>query len=316
VCGSAKKKKRKEGFIMKKILFVLLVLCMAAPAWASLDISCEKVGDTNEVIISFDATSEDPNLLRAIALDIQCDNDGKILDAKCKGAGGFWVSPGKAAGNVNTVTGEIDYEEPNTACVCPEPGPPPGTHPDTLPGLVTDSNGITIEMATLYDGAAPSMSGELIRLYVDGTSFNIAISENVIRGGAVMEDADAPVDANCTGCAVDLGCIPSGHPDRAEWLLVGQPPEWCGVRHCHGDADAAQELIGHTYFWVGFNDLGILVDNWADALGVPAAYQADFSHSDELIGHTYFRVGFVDLGVLVDNWADALGSNPDCLDVP
>ncbi|MHC4498287.1 MAG: hypothetical protein ACYS21_04140, partial [Planctomycetota bacterium] len=109
-----------------------------------------------------------------------------------------------------------------------------------------------------------------------------------------------------------LDCFPPDHPDYSEWVSVGRPYWWCYPRQCHGDADGAQELIGHTSFWVGFVDLQILVDNWADAKGLPAAYQADFSHSAEMIGHTSFRVGFVDLGILVTNWADALGSPPDC----
>ncbi|MHC4061277.1 MAG: hypothetical protein ACYSR6_06665, partial [Planctomycetota bacterium] len=192
---------------MKKTLFVLLLLSAAAPAWARVDIWCEQVGDTNEIIVSFDATSE-ANLVRAIAIDIQCDSDGKILEALCVNSD-FWVSPGKAAGNVDTVTETIDYDDPNTACVCPKPGPPPGTHPDTLPGLVGDSNGVTIEMGTLYESGAPARSGELVRLRIDGMLFDIIISENVIRGGVVMEDPDEVVDVNFTGCTPSsCGCWP------------------------------------------------------------------------------------------------------------
>jgi hypothetical protein len=305
-----KKKKRKEGFIMKKILFVLLVLCMAAPAWARVDISCEQVGDTNEVIVSFDATSE-ANLVRAIAIDIQCDGDGKILEALCVNSD-FWVSPGKAAGNVDTVTGEIDYDEPNTACVCPAPGPPPGTHPDTLPGLVTDSNGITIEMATLYEAGSPTMSGEVVRLRVDGSEFNIAISENQVRGGVVMEDADEVVDVNATSCAVVLGCMSSGHDDYAEWMAVGQPDEWCESegypRQCHGDADGASETKGE--YWVYVADLGILLSGWGKAYpAVGSDIAADFDHAAETKGE--YRVYVNDLTILLANWGTS-SVDPNC----
>jgi hypothetical protein len=313
VCDSAKKKKRKEGFIMKKILFVVLVLCMAAPAWARVDIWCEQVGDSNEVIVSFDASSEDPNLLRAIAVNIQADGVGKILDAKCKGAGGFWVSPGKAAGNVNTVTGEIDYDEPNTACVCPEPGPPPGTHPDTLPGLVEDSNGITIEMATLYEGAAPSMSGELIRVYFDTGCFNVTISENEIRGGVVMEDPDATVDVNCTGCAVEVGCFPCSDPNYSQWVAVGEPDSWCSskgyLRQCKGDADGASETKQN--YWVFVNDLTILLNGWGKAYpAVGSDIAADFDHKSETKQN--YRVFVNDLTILLTNWGIANGPAPGC----
>ncbi|MHC4498284.1 MAG: LamG-like jellyroll fold domain-containing protein [Planctomycetota bacterium] len=110
-------------------------------------------------------------------------------------------------------------------------------------------------------------------------------------------------------------CFPSWHPDYAEWVTVGKPIWWCNPRHCHADADGAQEAIGHCMFWVGFVDLGILVDNWGDAQGIPAAYQADFSHSAETIGHSTFRVGYVDLQIWVDNFA-CTEIAPDCLDVP
>lgn len=300
---------------MKKILFVLLVLCMAAPAWARVDISCEQVGDTNEVIVSFNATTEDPNLLRAIAVDIQCDGDGKILRALCKGAGGFWVSPGKARGNVNTVTGEIDYDEPNTACVCPEPGQPPGTHPDTLPGLVEDSNGITIEMATLYEGAAPSMEGELIRLYLSGSEFDITVSENEVRGGAVMEDADATPDVNCTGCTVVIDCFPSSDPNYSEWVSVGKPDSWCSskgyLRQCKGDADGASEGKGN--YWVYLNDLNILLAAWGKAypeVGGDPNIGADFDHLSE--GKGNYRVYLKDLNILLSNWGIADGPAPGC----
>ncbi|MHC4184456.1 MAG: hypothetical protein ACYSR4_00800 [Planctomycetota bacterium] len=165
---------------MKKTLFMLLVLSAAAPAWGRVDIWCEQVGETNEVIVYFDANSE-ANLVRAIALDIQLTGNGIIRDVKCTNSD-FWVSPGKAAGNVDTVGGTIDYDEPNRACVCPPPGPPPGTHPDTLPGI--DSNGVTIEMGTLYESGSPATSGELVRLRVEGSCFDIEISKNVIRGGS------------------------------------------------------------------------------------------------------------------------------------
>jgi hypothetical protein len=328
VCGSAKKKKRKEGLVMKKILFALVVLLVAAPAWARVDILCEQVGDTDEVIVSFNASTEDPNLVRAIAIDIQCTGDGKILDAKCMNAD-FYVSPGKARGNVDTVTGTIDYDDPNTACVCPEPGPPPGTHLDTLPGLVEDSNGITIEMATLYESAAPSMEGELVRLYLDGSSFDIVITENQVRGGVVMEDAEDIVEVNAPGCHVEIGCYPSAkEPDYTQWKEVNEPACWCYPRQCHGDVDDANQGDPKSgYFYVWSTELNALLAGWKqvysghpevdgpDADALPDTWIcADFDHAmqgDPKSG--YFRVWSGDLNVLLANWK----SNPDpnCLDV-
>ncbi|MHC4666239.1 MAG: right-handed parallel beta-helix repeat-containing protein [Planctomycetota bacterium] len=121
---------------------------------------------------------------------------------------------------------------------------------------------------------------------------------------------------NTDQASKSLECFVPGHPDYSEWDSVGRPEWWCCPTHCHGDADCDDEPIGHSTYCFGFVDLGILVDNWADAQGIPAAYQADFSHSAETIGHSTYRVGFVDLQILFENWADTNGCPADCLDLP
>jgi hypothetical protein len=132
----------------------------------------------------------------------------------------------------------------------------------------------------------------------------------------VNYDAEAVTINNLTPCHVTGDCFPACHPDYTEWVSVGKPTWWCGLRHCHGDGDDAQEKIGKTWYWVGYNDLTILGSNWKDLAGLPAAYQADFDHADEKIGKTWYRVGYNDLMVLGSNWKDLKGSDPNCLDCP
>jgi hypothetical protein len=292
---------------MKKTVFALVVFLAAAPAWARVDIWCEQVGDTNEIIVYFDATSEEPNLVRAIALDIQLTGNGIVGDVKCTNSD-FWLSPGKARGRVDVPRALIDYVDPNHACVCPPPGPPPGTHPDTLPGI--DSNGVTIEMCTLYESGSPAVSGELVRLYVDGSCFHIQISENVIRGGVVMEDADEVVDVNVTGLPIPSGCFPVDHPDCPVWVDAYRPDCWCNPCQCHGDADGLSETKGN--FWVYVADLGSVLSVWGmSSPTVSMGDCANFDHKAETKGNFPVYVG--DLTILLANW----GTNavePNCLD--
>jgi hypothetical protein len=124
---------------MKKILFVLVALLFAGPAWADVDITAAlDATDASEctVIISFDARSE-PNLPRAFSLDIQADNDANITDVTLLSAD-YVIHPGTIAINTSGVV--TDYGSP----VAPQSDLPS----DTKPGL--DSNGVTIEMGSLY----------------------------------------------------------------------------------------------------------------------------------------------------------------------
>jgi hypothetical protein len=162
------------------------------------------------------------------------------------------------------------------------------------------------------------MSGEIARLRVDGSTFNIAISENEVRGGVVMEDADEVVDVNATSCEIVLGCFPGGHPDYSEWDAMGKPDSWCYPRQCHGDADGAQEgNVKDGYYYVWSADLAALIAGWKQTYGGDPAVDtwiaADFDHAIEGDPKSgYFRVWSNDLNVLVANWKT--NPDPNCLD--
>jgi hypothetical protein len=139
-------------------------------------------------------------------------------------------------------------------------------------------------------------------------------------------------------------CFPYDHPDYSVWLSVGKPDCWCCPRQCHGNATPACEPPEGDpkggYFYVGANDLGILLAAWkvlepavlpipgGPGIGsVPNGICADFDHlmeGDPKGG--FFRVGAGDLGILLTNWKvlepavlptpGGPGIPPDCLDVP
>jgi len=186
---------------MKKIVLALVVLLSTSPAWA-LTITAAQVGDTNEVIISYDASVEAPDMPRAFGLDIQLDNDATILEVTPMIVGesvepdnlGFGIFPGTIV---------IDAEGSVT-----DDGTPvaPSDDPGALPGL--DSNGVTIELASLYSPVgvgspdAPASAGDLVSLRVS-KSCTLCVTVNVPRAGAtgvVMEDPDQVVTVNLPIC--------------------------------------------------------------------------------------------------------------------
>jgi len=318
---------------MKKIILVLVVLVFAAPAWADVVITAAQVGDTNEVVISFDAETE-TNLVRAFSLDIQLDDDANVLSVGNINPD-YYIFPGTIQIDTSTTPPTINYGTPVA-----EYGDLPS---DTLPGL--GSNGITLEMGSLYAPTgpgspnAPDKSGDLLSIYVSKPAdFQtcLTITGNVARAGSkgvVMEDPDEDPTVSATGCCVDFPpeeCY-YGQPDYDEWVLVGKPDSWCNKRQCHGDADGnihGSPLFGEYY--VGAPDLSIFLSAWkvleppkgTGIASVPNGISADFDHQihgSPLFGE--YRVGAPDLSIFISNWKvleppKGPGIPDDCLDLP
>jgi len=253
---------------MKKIILALVVLMFAAPAWAKdVYITCEQVDDTNEVIVSFDADDGDPNLVRAFGLNIQLDNDANIIEVVPAMVGmctelqqGYGIFPGTividALGNVTsdgTPVGEV------------------GDSPDTLPGL--DSNGVTVEMGSLYAPVgpgspnAPDPYGPLLSFFVS-KGCTVTITANVARAGAagvVMEDPDQAVVVNL--------------PSTCPVIIVTDPyigTCWSALNECAGQPQGDGNCDG----LVNLGDLMALKAAWS-ASGPPWVDPkccADFNH--------------------------------------
>lgn len=224
---------------MKRIIFTLAVLMLASPALAAVDITCvNDVTDCNKVTVYYDATGEDPCLVRAFAIDIVADNDVNITDVCDLSNAAYWVHPG----SIVIVDGAVTNEG---SVVCePDVGPAGQTG-------TPDTNWITIEMASLYAATdpchptAPPNQGALVSFYVNG-SCRITISENTVRGGVVMEDPDASPTVNLTGCAVPSSCFGWVYPDC--WGYTGTTYQ----TQCHGDGDGSNFV--DTDDWPDFRD--------------------------------------------------------------
>jgi len=283
---------------------IVAVLYMAAPARADVDINAS-VGLECDVIISFDARSE-PNLPRAFSLDIRADNDANIVDVTLLSSD-YIIFPGTiqidAQGNVT------DYGSP----VAPQSDLPGGT----LPGI--DSNGITIELASLYSPVgpgspnAPDPCAPLVSVTVD-KSCTLTITANVPRAGSsgvVMESPDEAVTVNLPalpGIFVtcdDCGCY-CGRPDYDLWVLLGRPECWCYSRQCRGDIDGKK----YGPFWVQILDLNIFKTafNKTDAALPPNGVCADLDH----IKYGPFRVNVVDLDIFKQYFNKLEDQVPEC----
>jgi len=168
---------------MKKLIVVLVALIFAAPALATVTITC--TADpccSGQVTVSY---ATDGNNIRAIGLDISAD-DANIVEVGDVNPA-YYIHPGSFDVEDGNIVGDVVADA--------------GEYPGTQPGL--GSGAITIEMGSAYVGEAnaPDASGVLLTFKVDGDC-NITLAENAIRGGIVMEDPDEEPAVVLNGCAV------------------------------------------------------------------------------------------------------------------
>jgi len=320
---------------MKKIGLVAVVLMLAAPVWASVNITCTQVPNTAMVTVSYAVVGE-PNKVSGFGLDITVDGGAKIIDVNgyavypTNYVGKYWVYPGGIVISGGQIT------DPNKPVAL-------STDPGALGGIGT--SGITIEMGALYyptgdnspnappgikTGGLWNCSGDLLRFKVD-KNCGVTITENTVRGGVVLTNPSLNPVVNSPGVGatpkfqVVIGpgeCLPNTVPYYSQWVLMGKPNCWCYARQCYGDADGKKEGGTKTgYFYVHFTDLNVLLAGWnvkepatpptpsgpgivtvTAPNGIPAVC-ADFKHDQEGGTKTgYFRVHFSDLNTLIANW--------------
>jgi len=291
---------------MRRIASILLGLFLCGSAWAGVTITVTKISNT-KVAINYNATTES-QLVRAFALDILATG-GNIIDINDYAIGddsrGYGVFPANFNRyiTVNPTTGEVeDWGVPGYTPVAP-----PDT-PGALGGLGT--NGITIEMGSLYDTGAPSKTGMLCTITVSEGTTKLCVKGNAIRGNIVMEDGSerVPVEA-CYH--IDCDCFPSTFTTYFDWVMYGKPDCWCnsaamcggpssqlGDYQCDGDGDGKTE--GALKYRVFSKDLGVMVSQWKKKIAEVTNPCADFDHKAE--GAMKYRVFSKDLGVLVANW--------------
>lgn len=297
---------------MKRTLVALLAVMLTAPAWAGVAITVTDLGD-GVVGIDYSGTE----LVRAFALDITVD--AGTIDAISgfvvgDDNNGYGIFPASFSRNivVDPVTGDVsDWAVEGYGPVAD------AGDPGALGGLGT--NGITIEMGSLYDTKAPALSG---RLCVITTSepCKVTVTTNATRGNVVLEDASEAVVDLAGATEIQIAGV-GGYtgPQPEQWNSVGQPDCWLASlnpRQCHGDADGASQ--GKNKFWVSTVDLDVLIASWNKTFaeldgqtvgGIPLIC-GDFDHVSQ--GKQGFRVSTNDLDILIANWQAADAPAPDC----
>jgi hypothetical protein len=296
--------------IMRKMFFTLAVAMLATPVWATVTITATDLG---EGVVAIDYSSDDAELVRAFALDITVDagtieavGDFNVGDNN----NGYGIFPANFSRyiTVDPETGEVsDWGVAGYTPVAD------GSDPGALGGLGT--NGITIEMGSLYDTKAPPKQGRLCTVTCSEMCL-LTVTTNATRGNVVLEDAsEATVDL--TGATnVQIGAVaPQSYtgPQMDEWVVVGSPECWLASinpRQCHGDADGKSQ--GENKYWVSTNDLNILIEAWNKPLESLTGNQicADFDHMPQ--GEQKYRVSTNDLDILIANWQLADAPAPDC----
>ena len=191
---------------MKKLILVLAVLALAAPALAGdPTLKASQVGDTNEVVITYDVNeTPDGNLFRAFALLVSVDGDATVgtpygFDPN------YYINPGSIVITGGSVT---NYGTPIAA---------------------QDSNSFTLEMGSLYASndpceghrTAPPKTGVVCKFRITNeTSCWVTIAADGTRGGCVMEDTEGTFNVETIGGEVNL-----------------QPACWGWAHQCQGDMD-------------------------------------------------------------------------------
>jgi hypothetical protein len=297
---------------MRKMILALVVVMLAAPAWADIAITVVDLGG-GQAGIDYSGTE----LARAFALDITVD--AGTIDAISDFAvgddnSGYGIFPANFSRFivVDAVTGEVaDWTDPGYTPVAD------ADDPGALGGLGT--GGITIEQGSLYDTLAPALSGRLCVISTSGAS-TVTVVANATRGNVVLEDAsEATLDlALATDASIGGGgCYTGPRPD--DYADVGSPDCWCASnnpRQCYGDANGGSE--GKKKYWVGAQDLDVMIEAWnksfaqidgQDKNGTPLIC-ADFDHKSA--GKKKYRVSAEDLDILTVNWQISNGPAGDC----
>jgi hypothetical protein len=295
---------------MKKMIFVLTALLLAAPAMAGLTISCAQKPGELKADLNYVATA-DANIPRGLGLEITVDK-GTITNVENLSSD-YWVYPGSIV---------IDTNDPPSVA---QQGTPLAS------GAGTDT--VILEMGSLHwptennSVNAPDLTGTLLTIILS-SDCNLTITGNGTRGNVVDYDAaelKETEDLVYTGCQILPPCFPACNPYYAEWLSVGAPTSWCNPEQCYGDADGVLNTVkGKTPHWVGAPDLALLSLGWRKPHTDPnfSTYiAADFDRDENTVkGYPPHRCGAPDLTIMTTYWRGPNDGKPappsDCLDCP
>lgn len=309
---------------MRRFMLIVAALVFAMPALA-VDVNAVKVGDANDVAITYEGGTD----VRAFALNITVDNGATItgISGFFSGEGaGYGIFPGRFRDYITPA--DPCWDDPNYTPVAPSGDPGAGYD---IP-----SADITIELGALYDGAPnqPPVDGNLCVLQIDAPNgdCNVCIEVNLDRGKVVMNDA-SEATTNLPICRNIVfeqppppPCFPAAYVQQYAaynaYVANGWVPEidsWCASPdgsgyQCHGDGDGVDSGFPY-YYRIYTGDLNLVISNWKATAGVKPAGadpRADIDHKDS--GFPYYYLIYTgDLNRVIGNWKDKSPPLPqDC----
>jgi hypothetical protein len=299
-------KRRKEGFVMKKTIFVLSLLLLAGSVMATGTVTITIVPEGSDLLTGAINYTADANV-RAFGLNLVLTGS-TMVDVNNYKTDGESVTGSKGYGIYLDQETGIDINDKGIVQIYGSPVASPNSPGASGSGI--DTNKVVLGMGALYqDGNEPPLSGTLCKFRVAGSCTACITAETTYRGGVVMEDGNAPTTLNLP-CGVSMGveCYDSGASDYATWVAVGKPDCWCYTRQCHADADNANEGFPKK-FYVYTTDLQIMLAAWKQSTLTGNMICADFDHHDEGFPKKY-RVYTSDLQILLANWKT--DPDPNC----
>jgi len=148
-----------------------------------------------------------------------------------------------------------------------------------------------------------------IQLSNIGASASICVEADGLRGGIVGDNLGTVSTDDCANIAgsTPTECVAATAPFYAEWVAFGKPNCWCYQRNCRGDADGLSQSSKKGSWWVGTNDLAVMLAAWQvmeppAGPGIGAGICADFDHKAQSSKKGSWRVGTNDLAILLASW--------------
>ncbi len=291
---------------MKKLMLILAVAIMAAPALATItftahddgggllriayttDGSDEPRGVALEVSLSGDATAENPVVSTDPNYNCYMDHAWDVEKVGGSGPGTYDVGEGQPLANADTqgsLTAPASTFVISMGVLDTDGG--------QLPGPGSTTNLITLQLSS--SGTCDvTIIGDTTRGPESGVVGSV-IPSNLYVGETVI-----PLVLSGMSFPVVTECVKSDAPFYDEWVGAGKnwdkPDCWCYEYNCRGDADGLKIIL----FRIQNFDLGILADafNKGDLMQNPTRICADFDHKKVQL----FRVQNADLAILAANF--------------
>ena len=258
---------------MKKILLALLVLMIAVPAMAAVNITAQQSAtEPNKVIISYQCTGGEN--VRAFAVNVGLNKPVYRVGSAARLSNDYYVTPTNitfTAVDGNTVINQLGS-----------------------PVVGETTSGCVLEMASLYAAgdplhpSAPPASGDLAKFGVLCSQGRIIVtltSETTLRGGVILTNGTV-VTPNYTSATFytlalneTCGGVPITQTRYNNWLTTGKPQSWGHPGHYMGDC--TQDCAVTAPDIVGPNPTPNMKASFTKAYP-DAAYQASCDTNDDM----------------------------------